>query len=145
MRGKAWLPYLLSALCCSGHCLEGKEKPKPNLRTDQLAPMTANEREADYYRIVDIPAPVGAVLEAGSFAEMGSGRLSIGSRRGDVYNVQGANVSPAKPVYSLIASGMTEILGLASKDGVLFATQQGEITRLKKKRAAARASMRTKL
>lgn len=133
MRGNAWLPYLLSALCCAGSCAEkapAKEKPK-KLDTDNLAPMTANEREADYYRITDLTTPTGAVLEASSFASGPQGRLYIGTRRGDVFRVEGATASPAKPEYKLFASGMTEVFGLCERDGILHATQQGEITRLK--------------
>ena len=41
---------------------------------------TAGE-EANYYRIVEIPIPEAAALEAGSFEIMPDNRLAIGTRR----------------------------------------------------------------
>ena len=108
-------------------CVEKKQ----NLDTDDLAPVPVNEREADYYRIVDFFPPAGAVIEAGSFLALPDSRLAIGTRRGDVYIVTGANTTPPNPKYKLFATGMTEVLGLAFRDGNIYATQQGEVTRLR--------------
>ena len=104
-----------------------QQKPKQNLDTDQLAPMTANEREAEFYRISEVPMPPGAVLEAGSMLALPDGRLVIGTRRGEIYF--GSHLD-ATPVWKLFATGLTEVFGLAMRDGVLYATQQAELTRV---------------
>ncbi len=101
-----------------------------NLSTDELADVPPNEREAEYYPITDVPMPADAVMETGSALWLPDGRLVIGTRRGDVYIATGANATPPKPQWRLFASGLTEVFGLAWRDGVLYATQQGEVTRL---------------
>ena len=58
------------------------------------------------------------------------GRLVVGTRRGDVYIGTGTDSNAPAPQWKLFASGLTEVLGLAQRDGVLYATQQGEVTRL---------------
>jgi hypothetical protein len=116
-------------LLCSFAVAGEKAKPKQNLDTDDLAQVPVNEHEAEFYRIADLYPPAGAVIEAGSFATLPDGRLAIGTRRGEVYLVSGA--ATEAPKFKLFATGMTEILGLASRDGILYATQQGEVTRLK--------------
>jgi hypothetical protein len=106
------------------------EDIQQNLSTDDLVDVPANDREAKYYRMVDVPMPVGAVMEAGSMLSLPDGRLVVGTRRGEIYIATGAESTPPDPKWKLFASGLTEVLGLAQKDGVLYATQQGEITRL---------------
>ncbi len=102
-----------------------------NINTDDLAELVANEREPDFYSITDIPLPPGAVVEAGSIVELPDGRLAIGTRRGDVYFCTGHDATPPSPKWQLFATGLTEVFGLAWRDGELYATQQSEITRLK--------------
>jgi len=102
-----------------------------NLSTDDLADVPFNGREAGFYRIVDIPLPPEAVLEAGSVLELPDGRLAVGTRRGEVHLATGAASTPPAPKWTLFASGLTEVLGLAWRDGELYATQQGELTRLR--------------
>ncbi len=101
-----------------------------NLSTDDLADVPSNDREAESYRIVDIPMPPDAVLEAGSVLELPDGRLAVGTRRGEIYFGTSLQSVPPAPQWKLFASGLTEVLGLAWRDGVLYATQQGEITRV---------------
>ncbi|HET6251758.1 MAG TPA: ThuA domain-containing protein [Tepidisphaeraceae bacterium] len=110
-----------------------------NLSTDDLADVPENDREADYYRIVDVPMPSDTVMEAGSILSLPDGRLVVGTRRGEVYFATGAEATPPAPQWKLFASGLTEVLGLAWRDGVLYATQQGEITRLLDTRHEGRA------
>ncbi len=100
------------------------------LSTDDLANVPDNDREAEYYRITDVPMPQGAVMEAGSMLSLPDGRLVVGTRRGDVYIGTGTDSNAPTPQWKLFASGLTEVLGLAWRDGVLYATQQGEVTRL---------------
>lgn len=78
-------------------------------------------------------------MEAGSILELPDGRLVVGTRRGDVYIATGANATPCAPQWKLFASGLTEVLGLAWKNGDLYVTQQGEITRLRDTRGEGRA------
>ena len=88
------------------------------------------ERERDYYRIVKLPTPPGVVLEAGAFEVLPDGRLAVGTRRGDIYLVDGVDADKPDPAYHLFASGLDEIFGIAHRDGALFVTQSCELTRI---------------
>lgn len=88
------------------------------------------EAEAKYYPITNIPIPNGVPLRTGSFDILPDGRLAVGTRRGDIYFVEGAFLSPPKPKYHLFASGQDEIFGLSWKDGAMTTTQFGEVTRI---------------
>ncbi len=101
-----------------------------NLSTDDLGDVPINEREAGHYRIVDVPMPLDGVMEAGSILWLADGRLVVGTRRGEIYFATGADATPPAPVWKLFATGLTEVLGLAWREGVLYATQQGEVTRV---------------
>ena len=101
-----------------------------DLSTDDLPAMQADERETNYYRIVDVPMPPDNVMEAGSILWLPDGRLVVGTRRGEIYFATGADATPPAPVWKLFATGLTEVLGLAMRDGVLYVTQQSEVTRV---------------
>lgn len=95
------------------------------------------EREAEYYRLVDVPIPTNVVIEAGSFDRLPDGRLAIGTRRGELFLVDGAFDRHPRPRFQRIASGLDEILGLdyiepakAGDPGHYIVTQQGEVTQL---------------
>ena len=88
------------------------------------------EREAKYYPIVDIPIPKAVPLRTGSMEVLPDGRLAVGTRRGDIYFVDGAFASPPEPTFHLFATGQDEIFGLAWKDGAMTATQFGEVSRI---------------
>ncbi len=102
-----------------------------NLSTDDLAEVPVNEREAEFYRMTDVPMPPHAVMEAGSILLLPDGRLAIGTRRGEIYFATDADAPSPAPQWKLFATGLTEVFGLAWRDGVLYATQQGEVTRLR--------------
>jgi len=87
-------------------------------------------READYYRIVELPIPESHHIEAGSFEALPDGRLAIGTRRGDIYLVEGAYEKHPRPTFTKFASGLDEVLGLAWRDGAFYVTQQTELTRI---------------
>ncbi len=92
----------------------------------------ADESENDYYRLVSLPIPKGVVLEGGGIEWMSDGRLAVSSRRGDIYMVANAGSADTSRVeFSKYASGLHEVLGLAERDGWLYATQRGELSRLK--------------
>lgn len=129
MSGKLFLPLILVIICGIASAQQ-KAKPKVDLNTDNLAEVPPNEREKDFYPMVDVPMPPDAVMEAGSILSLPDGRIVVGTRRGDIYFASDAETTPAAPKWKLFASGLTEVFGLAWRDGVLYATQQGEITRL---------------
>jgi glucose/arabinose dehydrogenase len=121
---------LVLALACASLHAQTKPRREQNLSTDDLPAIEVNDREAEFYRIVDVPLPPDAVVEAGSMLELPDGRLVVGTRRGEVYFATAAETTPPAPKWKLFATGLTEILGLAWRDGVLYVTQQGEVTRL---------------
>lgn len=87
-------------------------------------------REAEHYRIVDVPIPPALYIEATSFLELADGRIAIGTRRGEVFFASGLDDDEPQPRFHLFASGLHEVFGLAMHEGQLYATQQCEVTRL---------------
>lgn len=92
-----------------------------------------SDREAAYYPLTTFPIPEGIVLEAGAIQLLPGNRLAVSTRLGDIYLVDGALQGPAEAVrFTQFASGLHEVLGLWSRgDGWIYATQRGEVTRLK--------------
>ncbi len=88
------------------------------------------EEEAKYYRIVDIPFPEDMALEASSFEVLPDERLAIGTRRGDIYVVNGAFDENPRTDFQRFAAGLDEVTGLSYKDGEFLVTQQTEVTRI---------------
>lgn len=103
----------------------------PALRAEELGAMwgTAAEEEK-YYKLVTIPIPDTIPLKPGCFDILPDGRLAVGTRRGDVYFVDGAFKDFPAPKYHLFASGQDEIFGISQKDGDIVITQFGEVTKL---------------
>ncbi len=87
--------------------------------------------EAKYYPIVDIPIPTTVPLRPGGLEILPDGRLAVGTRRGDIYFVDGAFASPPKPTYHLFATGQDEIFSLAWRDGAMLATSFSEVLRIR--------------
>ncbi|MFT4559134.1 MAG: hypothetical protein ACI92S_004524 [Planctomycetaceae bacterium] len=97
------------------------------------APASAQDApvENDYYRMDSFKLPEGLVLEIGGI-EWFNEKLAISTRRGDIYTVENAlaeKIGDAK--LKPFAIGLHEVLGLTQKDGWLYATQRGEVSRLK--------------
>lgn len=87
--------------------------------------------EDDFYRIVTLPAPENVLLEVGGVATLPDGRISVCTRRGDVWIIENPYMeNGVNPSFKLFASGLHEALGLTFKDGSLFTAQRGELTRL---------------
>jgi glucose/arabinose dehydrogenase len=87
--------------------------------------------EDDYYPMLRMPIPPQAYLEAGGLEWMADGRLAVCTRRGEVWIVDNPTAAgPEKIAFSLFASGLHEPLGLVERDGWLYVTQRGEVTRL---------------
>jgi glucose/arabinose dehydrogenase len=89
-------------------------------------------QESDYYKIVTLPIPQHIVLEVGGIQPLPDGTLAVSTRRGEIWRVHQAWSDPPTEVqYELFASGLHEVLGLAWRDGWLYATQRCEVTRLR--------------
>ncbi len=97
--------------------------------------------EADYYRLVTLPIPPGEVLEVGGLCWTPEGRLAVSSRRGDIFQVTQPLGEPAEMKFEKFAGGLHEVLGLAVRDGWLYATQRGEVSRLKDDNSDGRADV----
>jgi glucose/arabinose dehydrogenase len=91
-----------------------------------------SSKEADYYAITTMPIPPGVALEAGALELLPGNVLAVADRRGEIYLVDKPSATDPKQVtFMKFASGMHEVLGLAYRDGWLYATQRGELTRVK--------------
>ena len=87
--------------------------------------------QSKYYKIVEVPTPKDVVLEVGALEFMPDGKMLASSRRGDIYTFHDPLQSDAKNIKSsLFIDGLHEVLGLAHRDGSIYATQRGEVTRL---------------
>ncbi len=91
----------------------------------------ADPQESDYYKITTFETPKGTALEVGSIELLPEGKLAVGTRRGEIWTVSNADSEPANVKYQLFASGQHEVLGLAYKDGALYATNRYEVARLR--------------
>ena len=100
------------------------------LLTDGLAQSARPQTEEDYYEIKTIPIPEDVKLEVGGIAVLQDGRIAVCTRRGEVWMIDNPYMVSGQPHFSLFASGMHEILGLAYKDGSFYGTQRGELTRM---------------
>lgn len=99
--------------------------------------------ESDYYRLVSFPIPDGIVLEAGALEMMPGPTLAVSTRRGEIYLVdQPFSDHPGQAArFRRFASGLHEVLGLAYRDGWLYVTQRGELSRLKDSDGDGRADL----
>lgn len=87
--------------------------------------------ESAYYVLETVEIPQDIVLEVGGMALLPSGDLAVATRRGEIWTVEnpgGWGASP--PHFRQFARGLHEPLGLAYRDGALYAAQRGELTRL---------------
>lgn len=106
-------------------------------RSDAQTPQTAQTAplgpsESDYYQLVTIPIPEGIVLEVGGLTTLPGGSLAVATRRGEVWAIDNAYAGGGvRPHFSRFAHGLHEPLGLAYRDGALYAAQRGELTRLR--------------
>ncbi len=88
----------------------------------------------DAYRVVTYELPPGLDLEASGLAVLPDGKLAIGLRKGEIWILDHPSAEPPTPGnvgYHQFASGLHELLGLAWRDGALYATQRSEVTRLR--------------
>lgn len=88
--------------------------------------------ESDYYKTLRFDLPKGEVLETGALEWLPDDKLAFSTRRGEIWIVENPFAAdPTKAKYRRFAHGLHEVLGLAYRDGWLYATQRGELTRLK--------------
>jgi hypothetical protein len=81
-------------------------------------------------------------MEVGSVELLPEKKLALGTRRGEIWVVENAQVADlAKAKFTLFASGLHEVLGLAYKDGWLYATTRGEVMRIKDTSGDGRADV----
>jgi glucose/arabinose dehydrogenase len=100
------------------------------------------KEEAEYYRIVTLPIPSEIVLEASALEWLPDGRLAVSTRRGEIYMVTGAEADePVATRFTRFAHGLHEVLGLAYRDGWLYVTQRGELSRIKDSDGDGRADV----
>lgn len=88
------------------------------------------EREREYYPIVNIPIPPDIVIEAGAFTVLPDGRMAVGTRHGDIYLIDGVDAAKPAPTFHRFASGLDEIFGLDWRDNAFRVTQSCELTRV---------------
>lgn len=87
--------------------------------------------QAKFYQIVKVPTPKDVVFEVGAIEFLPDGRMLASSRRGDIYTFDDPIRSDAENIKSsLFMDGLHEVLGLSHRDGSVYATQRGEVTRL---------------
>lgn len=98
------------------------------LSCDLVVVAQESPKEEDFFRIMKVSAPEGVLLEVGGLSVLPNGDLGVATRRGDVFIVE--NPSSGQPYFRRFAFGLHEILGLAYKDGALYAAQRGELTKL---------------
>lgn len=87
--------------------------------------------EDDFYQIRTIPIPQKVVLEVGGLAPMPDGKLGVSTRRGEIWVIENPYMTDGTmPHYTLFASGLHEVLGLAYHNGAFYCTQRGELTKI---------------
>ena len=102
----------------------------------------ADPLESDYYKITTFDTPKETALEVGSIDLMPDGKLVVGTRRGEIWVVSGAtSQDPGAVQYKLFASGQHEVLGIAYKDGWIYATNRYEVVRIKDNDGDGRADV----
>ncbi|WP_209399476.1 sulfocyanin-like copper-binding protein [Pseudozobellia sp. WGM2] len=97
------------------------------------------KKEAQYYRIEDVPIPEDVILEVGGLALTDRDQLGVSTRRGELWVID--QPYSKRPKYSLFAHGMHEALGLNYKDDSFYLTQRGELTKLTDKNNDGKADI----
>src|SRR5262249_22516857 len=91
------------------------------LLTARLPAQRRETAEDEYYRLLRFPMSEQIVLEAGALEFLPDGKLAVATRRGSIYFVDKPLADPPdQATFSLFASGLHEILGLAYRDGWLY-------------------------
>lgn len=97
------------------------------------------KKEAEYYKIVNVPIPEDVILEVGGLALTDEDKLGVSTRRGEVWLID--NPYSQKPIYGRYANGLHEALGLAYRDKKFYLSQRGELTQLEDKNGDYKADV----
>ncbi|PCJ95450.1 MAG: auracyanin family protein [Flavobacteriaceae bacterium] len=97
------------------------------------------KKEAEFYKIIDVPIPEDIVLEVGGLALTEDDRLGVSTRRGEVWVLDKPYSN--NPIYSRYAHGLHEALGLNYKDNAFYLSQRGELTKLMDKNGDGKADV----
>jgi glucose/arabinose dehydrogenase len=87
--------------------------------------------ENDFYRLTPLTIPEGVSLESGAMELLTSGKLAVTTRRGEIWLVENPFGDPAAMKWSRFAHGLHEVLGVAERDGWLYVTQRGDVSRIR--------------
>ena len=91
-----------------------------------LAQSAMAKKEAQFYKIVDVPIPDDIMLEVGGLAFTDNDKLGVSTRRGDVWVID--KPYGKTPAYTKFAQGLHEPLGLNYRDNSFYLSQRGELT-----------------
>lgn len=98
--------------------------------------------EDNYYHMLTFSLPPEVQLEPGALEWMPDGKLAVSTRVGDIWLLGNPKEEPPlHPRWSRYASGLHEVLGLAFRNGWLYCTQRGEVTRMKDTNGDGRADV----
>ena len=118
------LPMLLAGLVLVSWSSLAVAAPAKDARTSKA--------EEDYYKLETFEIPRDLVLEAGALEMLPDGKLAVSTRRGEIFLVEHPLADDLKEAkFTRFAHGLHEVLGLAYRDGWLYATQRGELSRIK--------------
>ena len=98
-----------------------------------------SSKEAEYYKIVDVPIPEDIVLEVGGMVFTDEDKLGVSTRRGEVWVID--NPYGQKPVFNRFAHGLHEALGLNYRENAFYLSQRGELTRLEDRNGDGKADL----
>ncbi len=102
------------------------------LATFGLAAFASDPQESDYYAITTFSTPEQTAMEVSSIELLPGNKLALGTRRGEIWTVTGADTADSSgPKYQRFAEGQHEVMGLAWKDGWLYATNRYELLKMK--------------
>lgn len=93
-----------------------------------VSSFVSEAQESNYYKISDVKAPAGVVLEVGGLAFNEEGSLMACTRRGELWSIE--NPGSSNPSFSRFAAGLHEPLGLAYNNGSYYMAQRGELSKL---------------
>ena len=97
------------------------------------------KKEAEFYKIVNVPIPDNVLLEVGGLALTTDDKLGVSTRRGEVWLIDKPYSNA--PIYKRFANGLHEPLGLNYKDNSFYLSQRGELTRLEDKNGDDKADV----
>jgi hypothetical protein len=97
--------------------------------------------ESDYYKLLRFDLPKGEVIEPGGLEFLPDGKLAIGTRRGEIWMLANPLADPKEAKFSRFARSLHECLGLAAKDGWLYASERGDLIRMKDTKGSGRADL----